>query len=78
MSAILSEGFVAGVCDLRIFSCGARFETLRWRWSESCLHFCGVSWGFKGRPFLENLNSEFVIDEPKELLDVMDKLEKGN
>ena len=42
------------------------------------LHFCGVGWGFKGRPFLENLNSEFVIDEPRELLAVMDRLEKGN
>ena len=39
------------------------------------LHFCGVSWGFKGRPFLEELGSEFVIDEPKELLRVMDRLE---
>ena len=39
------------------------------------LHFCGVSWGFKGRAFLESLGSEFVIDDPKELLIVMDKLE---
>ncbi len=39
------------------------------------LHFCGVSWGFKGRSFLENLGSEFVIDEPRELVAVMEKLE---
>ena len=29
-------------------------------------------------PFLKELGSEFVIDEPKELLEVMDRLEKGN
>ncbi len=42
---------------------------------NSGLHFCGVSWEFKGRPFLEELGSEFVIDEPRELLSVMDRLE---
>ena len=39
------------------------------------LHFCGVSWGYKGRAFLEDLGSEFVIDEPRELLSIMDRLE---
>ena len=41
---------------------------------NSGLHFCGVSWGFKGRAFLEELGSEFVIDEPRELLSVADRL----
>lgn len=31
------------------------------------LSFIGVSWGFKGRPFLEKCGVEKIADEPKEL-----------
>ena len=37
-------------------------------------HFCGVAWGFKGRKVLESLGSEFVIDTPDQLFDVLDYL----
>lgn len=32
------------------------------------LPFIGVSWGFRGRAFLEKLGAERIADEPKELL----------
>lgn len=32
------------------------------------LSFIGVSWGFRGRAFLEKLGAERIADEPKELL----------
>lgn len=34
-------------------------------------HFCGCSWGYKGREVMEKLGSEFVIDRPEELLGVV-------
>ena len=37
-------------------------------------HFCGVAWGFKGRALLEELNSEFIIDNPGELFGVLEQL----
>lgn len=30
--------------------------------------FAGVSWGFRGRSFLENAGAEFIVDTPEELL----------
>ena len=38
------------------------------------LHFCGAAWGFKGRQLLEDLGSEFVIDDPLELPGIIDRL----
>ena len=40
------------------------FETAK----NSSLDFIGVSWGFRGRKFLENLGSKNIIDSPCELL----------
>ena len=40
------------------------------------MHFCGAGWGFRGRAFLEELGSEFVIDKPEELLKVVSLLDK--
>lgn len=37
-------------------------------------HFCGAAWGFKGRELLEQLGSEFVIDRPGQLWDVLAQL----
>lgn len=36
--------------------------------------FCGVSWGFKGRQALEEIGSEFVIDEPMQIFEVLSYL----
>lgn len=38
------------------------------------LPFCGVSWGFKGRKVLEEIGSEFVIDEPMQIFEVLSYL----
>lgn len=38
----------------------------------------GVSWGFRGRKFLENLNCEYIIDEPSELLPLLNKINKSD
>lgn len=35
------------------------------------LKFIGVSWGFKGREFLEKLGSETVVDNPEEIFTVV-------
>ena len=35
------------------------------------LKFIGVSWGFKGREFLENLGSETVVDNPEEIFTLL-------
>lgn len=40
------------------------FETAK----NSSLDFIGVSWGFRGRKFLENLGAKNIIDSPEELL----------
>lgn len=40
------------------------FETAK----NSSLDFIGVSWGFRGRKFLEDLGSKNIIDSPCELL----------
>ena len=40
------------------------------------LHFCGAAWGFKGRQLLEDLGSEFVIDDPLELPGIIDRLSR--
>lgn len=35
------------------------------------LHACGVAWGFRGRPELEAAGANYVIDTPRELLDIV-------
>ena len=34
---------------------------------NSGLDFIGVSWGYRGREFLENLGAETIVDSPDEL-----------
>ena len=38
---------------------------------NSHLDAIGVSWGFRGRKFLEDLNSTYVIDKFEEILDII-------
>lgn len=38
---------------------------------NSKLDFIGVSWGFRGRKFLENQGAEVIVDMPKEILEVL-------
>ncbi len=35
------------------------------------LKACGVAWGFRGRPELEAAGADYVIDNPRELLDIV-------
>lgn len=45
------------------------FETAK----NSSLDFIGVSWGFRGRKFLENLGAKNIIDSPEELLNFFNR-----
>lgn len=38
----------------------------------------GVSWGFRGRTFLEKEGADIVIDQPEELLQIIDSFNKLN
>lgn len=40
---------------------------------NSSLDVIGVSWGFRGRKFLEDLNVEQIVDDPKEILNYIKK-----
>lgn len=35
------------------------------------LRACGVAWGFRGRAELETAGADYVIDEPRELIDIV-------
>ena len=37
------------------------------------MRVCGVSWGFRGKDVLKQLNVDFLIDEPMELLNIIEK-----
>ena len=37
-----------------------------------------VSWGFRERSLLEDLKPAFLIDEPGEILETLEKLKNGN
>ncbi len=41
---------------------------------NSGLPIVGVSWGFRGREFLEQHGADVIIDDPSELLDAIEKL----
>lgn len=36
--------------------------------------FCGVSWGFRGRAFLERTTKGYIIDRPMELVELIESL----
>lgn len=35
------------------------------------LRSCGVAWGFRGRAELEAAGADYVIDDPRELIDIV-------
>lgn len=34
----------------------------------------GVSWGFRGREFLENINCDYIVDKPSEVLPLLNRI----
>lgn len=64
VNAVLSVLGVEKEAAFYIGDSDVDFETAK----NSSLDFIGVSWGFRGRKFLENLGAKNIIDSPEELL----------